>query len=234
MEIPTDLRERLESWDGLSRWERSEIGRHLRRLGLSYGEIGQLIDVKKSTLATWCKTIALTDEEKAAIQARTGPRAGIPVDTQWRRRQEIEAIRARARAEADVLLHDPVWMGGVVLYWAEGCKTSNKLRLAHSESEALRLFMSWTRRFHDRDAAFRGALNLHANNNEPAAREYWGHQLELDPTSGFTKTFIKPDGTGHRKNHLPLGVCSLRMLRGTDALIRTLQWVEVVRVELGS
>jgi len=77
-------------------------------------------------------------------------------------------------------------------------------------------------------------LNLHANNDEPAAREYWANELGLDPMTGFTKTFIKPDGTGHRKNHLRFGVCSLRMARGTDALIRTLEWVAVVRTGLGS
>jgi hypothetical protein len=234
MDVPEDLATRIAEWERLSRWERSELGRALRRVGMSYGEIMDYLEVKKSTLATWCRDIELTAEQKRAIELRTGSRAGIPVDTQWRRRLEIEDIRARARREASILIHDPFWIAGVVLYWGEGAKTCRRLQLAHSEAEALRMFASWTRRFHDPDAAFRGALNLHANNDEPAAREYWANELGLDPMTGFTKTFIKPDGTGHRKNHLRFGVCSLRMARGTDALIRTLEWVAVVRTGLGS
>jgi len=45
------LRARIYEWDQLSRWERSELGKDLRRLGMSYGEIMNLIPVKKSTLA---------------------------------------------------------------------------------------------------------------------------------------------------------------------------------------
>jgi hypothetical protein len=52
MELGSEFRSRIEEWDGLSRWERSELGKDLRRLGLSYGEIMDLIPVKKSTLAT--------------------------------------------------------------------------------------------------------------------------------------------------------------------------------------
>jgi hypothetical protein len=55
MTVGAAFQERVDSWDSLSRWERAELGRDLRRLGLSYGEIMELIPVKKSTLATWCR-----------------------------------------------------------------------------------------------------------------------------------------------------------------------------------
>lgn len=219
--IPGDFHQRVERWETLSRWEKSELGRDLRRLGLSYREIQGLIDVKKSTLATWCRQVELTTYQKRAIIARTGSRQGIPVDTQWRRRAEIEEIRALAVAEAGLLRGDPFWVAGVVLYWAEGSKTTKRLALAHSEVEAARLFVTWARRYHEREAQFRAALNLHADNDEPTARAEWASALSLDPTTDFTKTFIKPDGTGHRKNHLPNGVCRLTMLRSTNAWIRT-------------
>ena len=56
MTVGAAFRERIDSWDTLSRWERSELGKDLRRLGLSYGEIMDLIPVKKSTLATCAAT----------------------------------------------------------------------------------------------------------------------------------------------------------------------------------
>ncbi len=84
-----------------------------------------------------------------------------------------------------------------------------RLELANSDPRALRLFVSWVRRFHDADARFTVALNMHAGNDEPAARLYWTEQLGLDD---YMKTFIKPDGTGHRKNHLSSGD-----MQGSDA-----------------
>ncbi|HJQ77370.1 MAG TPA: hypothetical protein VJ948_08935, partial [Acidimicrobiia bacterium] len=70
MELEAAILERVRNYASLSRWERSELGRDLRRLGLSYGEIMDLITVKKSTLATWCRDVGLTEEQVAAIKVR--------------------------------------------------------------------------------------------------------------------------------------------------------------------
>ena len=227
--VPVELERRIASWEALSRWERSQVGRDLRRLGLSYGEIRRLIDVKKSTLATWCRDIDLSETQKQAILQRTGSRRGIPVDTQWRRREEVKRLQERAREQARKLLDDPFWVAGVVLYWAEGGKTNRRLELAHTEPPALILYRKWARDFHHPTAQFRASINLHADNDEGQARQWWANRLGLDPIDDFTKSFIKPDGTGHRKNHLPHGTCRLSMRSSTDAWLRTLVWIDVVR-----
>lgn len=229
--VPRQLKLRIEQWSTLSRWERSELGRDLRRLGLSYGEIGRLIDVKKSTLATWCRDIVLTEAQARAITERTGSRAGIPVDTNWRRRQEIEQIRKRAAAEAETLTADPAWVAGVVLYWAEGSKTRNHLGVSNSDPVAHRLFIDWVRRFLNESAEFTLQLHLHEGNDEAAAKSYWRTALEL-PDAGFHRTFIKPKGTGHRKNHLPHGVCRVTVRRAADDWNRAMAWIAYLREAL--
>lgn len=229
MRIPEDLNRRIARWNSLSRWERSEVGRGLRRLGLSYGEIREVIDVKKSTLATWCRDINLSEAQKQAIFERTGSRRGIPVNTQRKRHEQIKRLQGRAREEALRLIDDPFWVAGVVLYWAEGAKTNRRLELAHTEPPALILYRKWARDFHDPTAQFRASINLHADNDEVQARRWWARRLGLDPIDDFTKSFIKPDGTGHRKNHLPHGTCRLSMRSSTDAWLRTLVWIDVVR-----
>ena len=149
----------------------------------------------------------------------------MPVDTQWRRRLEIEEIKRKAAIEAEPLIADPMWAAGVALYWGEGAKTSNEPSLANSDPRALRLFNGWVRRFHDPHARFNLKIMLHADNDEVAAREYWAAETDMSVAS-FYKTFVKPNGTGHRKNHLPFGVCIARMRRGTNALHRTLSWID--------
>lgn len=223
MEIAADLMASIHRWPVLSRWERSEVGRELRLAGLSYGEILELIPVPKGTLAGWCRDIELTSEQVAAIKDRRGPRAG-PRDTQWRRREEIARIEAQAVAEAEYLIRDPFWVAGVVLYWGEGSKTQRELSMANSDPAALRLFIAWTRRFLEPQAEFTLKLNLHAGNDEHGARRYWRDQLRLENAT-FYKTFIKPEGTGHRKNHLATGVCTARMRRCADASVRVMKWI---------
>lgn len=79
-QIPQELLDRAAEWDDLHRWERSELGKALRRLGLTYGEIRELIPVPKGTLSYWCREIQLTPAQIVAIYERSSPssRAGIP------------------------------------------------------------------------------------------------------------------------------------------------------------
>jgi hypothetical protein len=228
MAVGIEFQQRIAAWENLSRWERSELGKDLRRVGLSYGEVMELIPVKKSTLATWCREVELTDEQIEALKLRRPALPGVPRNTQRKRHREIELIEARARLESMHLQAHPFWMAGVALYWGEGSKTSRRLEMAHSESEALRFFMQWTRTFHDPNAAFAAALNLHADNDELDARQFWSTELGIE-LNDFTKTFVKPDGTGHRKNHLPSGVCRVTMRRSTDAFLRTTTWIDFLR-----
>jgi len=227
MELGSEFRSRIGLWDRLSRWERSELGKDLRRLGLSYGEIMDLIPVKKSTLATWSRDVRLSEEKMQAIRARSGSREGIPRDTNRKRRIEISLVRVDALSQIPDLMTDPLWVAGAVLYWAEGAKTRNHLELANADPRALRLFIHWIRTYLDPDAAFSLQLHLHEGNDEGAARSHWRSETGLI-NANFHKTFIKPEGTGHRKNHLRHGVCTVKVRRCSDAWQRTMVWIDVV------
>ncbi len=228
MDIATELQRAISRWDNMSRWERSELGRDLRRQGLSYGEIMDLIEVKKSTLATWCRDMTLSNDQIAAIRDRRAQVPGIPRDTQRRRRREVELIRAQAGLEAMHLADDPAWTAGVAMYWGEGSKATRQLSMANSDPAVLRLFMAWAKTYLPPDTGWRAKLNVHANNDEVIARTWWSTQLQL-PVREFTKSFIKPDGTGHRKNHLPHGVCILTKRRSADQYHITMAWVEFMQ-----
>ena len=145
--VPVALVDRASEWDELHRWERSELGKALRRLGLTYGEMRELIPVPTGTLSYWCREIRLSEEQVEAIRDRTGPetRIGIPVDTQWRRREEIDRIRKEARLFALDHIDDSFFVAGVALYWGEGAKTGGDLSLANADPRALRLFIAWVR-----------------------------------------------------------------------------------------
>lgn len=232
-EPPQALLAAAARWALLSRRERAEIGRALRRLGWTYSEIRDVVAVPKGTLAGWCRDIVLTDAQVAAIRERTGSPRGIPRDTQRKRRAAVERIRSEARVFAEDHLHDPLFVAGTVLYWGEGAKTDRLLALTNADPAAHRLYIRWTRRFHNVGAEFVLALHLHHGDDEQLARQWWVNELQLDKPD-FTKTFVKPPGTGHRTNHLPNGICKLRVRRSTDAWFRTETWIEVIRMRLAS
>ncbi|MEA3511715.1 MAG: hypothetical protein U9R51_09795, partial [Actinomycetota bacterium] len=197
-------------------------------------EIRDLIPVPKGTLSNWCREIRLSEEQVKAIRERSGPtsRAGIPVDTQHQRRSELVTIRADARSFAKRHLNDAFFVAGTALYWGEGAKTRNSCSLTNADPAVLRAFVSWARTYLDPHASFVLSLHLHEDNDERAAREYWQTQTGLTDAP-FTKTYIKPRGSGHRKNHLPHGICRVRMRNPSDPWNRVMVWIDVVASRFG-
>jgi len=133
MEIEADILERVRKYETLSRWERQELGRDLRRQGLSYGEIMKLIPVKKSTLATWCREIRLTEEQADEVVLRRTPvpgrtLSGEPYTTHRPRKREVELIKKQARLEAQHLQDDAFWTSGVRLPY--DCSSAGPSRIS--------------------------------------------------------------------------------------------------------
>ena len=233
-EIPGVMLAEASQWSDLHRWERKQLGLALRRLGLTYSEIQSIIPVPRGTLSNWSQEVTLTSTQIDAIKERVGPETqrGIPRDTQWRRRLQIDKIRREARRFAKSHLDDARFVGGVVLYWGEGSKTRNFLDLTNTDPAALRYFIRWVRDYMDPSAEFKLGLHLHEGNDEAAAKHYWSEVLNLG-CARFDKTYIKPAGTGHRKNHLQHGVCRVRTLRASNYWHRVMVWIDVVADSFG-
>jgi hypothetical protein len=219
MDVPAVLRTSIAGYRSLGQWDRADLGRSWRRLGLSYGEIMEPIPVPKRTLAGRCRKIRLSDEQAREIKVRTGSRLGVPRDTQRKRRLQVQQIQAEAHRFALDHIGDPFWVAGTVRNWGEGSKTKRRLPVANADPALLQLFIGWTRRFHHSEAAFVLALHFHEGNDEAGARQQWQTGLGVDE---FTKSFITPSGTGHRKNHLRYGVCRVSVRRSADAWIRAM------------
>ena len=150
-----------------------------------------------------------------------------PRDTQWRRRLEVARLRTEARRYARAHLDDAAFVAGTVLYWAEGGKTERQLTLSNADPAALRTFIRWVHRHVQPEPRVSLQLFLHADNDESQARAWWSRQLRW-PDLYFIKTYLKPAGTGHRKNHLPFGVCKARICRSADGSVLFEGFLDVV------
>lgn len=107
-------------------------------------------------------------------------------------------------------------IAGTKLYWAEGTKSGDDLRISNADPLLMLFMVEWLRICltisEDRLTA---SINYHEGQNEQLIREYWAKLIGL-PLASFNKSFMKPPGTGHRKHYLQWGVCRIRVRRSAD------------------
>lgn len=230
--IPPELRARAACWGELQRWERRELARELRALGLSYREISAIIPASKGSISNWCRDVSVSPEQAARLRA-LGPSPTQRAAMAARKRHRAAEVRSTRRAEATIeaipLLTDASFVAGLVAYWSEGAKNGSGARFANSDPCLARLFIAWVERFLQTPRSrMRAYLNIHADQDEQACIGYWAHELGFS-LEQFGKTFIKPDGTGHRKAILYHGTISIRLPGGGATLDRILGWIDALR-----
>lgn len=208
----------------------------LRSLGLSIKEIARLVPASRGSISVWTRDVVLTEEQRARLAAKRpdiAVRREIGARRHRQRLEEIEAIRVRGRAQARNLGIDPVWVAGVVAYWSEGDK-SRELRFANSDPALVRLFIAWAIRFLPVTLDdLQARLHLHSGQDERERILYWSRQTGI-PTSRFGKTFVKREGTGHRKKVLYQGTIQIRVRRSVDLLHLVAGWIDGIAASQGA
>ena len=192
----------------MKRWEQKELVQSLRREGFSYHEIIQRIpfSLARSTMSHWCKDIELTPKQLDRLDGlyREGSYRGRllgPKTTQRRRAAEVEIIQAKAHAEVADLQRNKLWLAGLMLYWAEGNK-AHRVGVSNSDARLIAFMMKWFREYcRLPEGKFRAYLHLHSGQDEQAMKAFWANVTGL-PISQFGKSYVKKEGTGHRKNIL--------------------------------
>ena len=213
------------------RWEIKQTVINLRRKGLSYSEIRKQIPIAKSTVSSWCKNIELTSEQISRLDERykAGTYLGClrgAKSNQLRRAKEVEGIKAEAKFEIPPLSKDEFKIAGLMLYWAEGYK-SRKVGVSNSDPELIRFMMRWFREVCKvPEHKFKVYIHLHSGQNEAERKKFWSKITAL-PLSRFGKSYIKKEGTGHRKNILYNGTASINIC-DKNLLHKILSWIEAV------
>lgn len=202
-----------------------------RRQGLSYNEILQKVPVAKSSVSLWCRDIELTPQQKHILKkkwvenlrkfAKFGPMA-IKV----RREREINKIREAAKKEIRLLTPYEFKIAGTMLYWAEGSK-SHGVEITNSDPKLIRFMVRWFKEVCGATSeGLTARLNIHANQNDKKIKKYWSEITGI-PLAQFGKSYIKPEGAGHRKNILHNGVIRVRF-GSEDLRHRIMAWIKAL------
>jgi hypothetical protein len=211
--------------------------RLLRLQGLSFGEIRAVLSVAKSTLNGWLKDIELTDAQKRRLleRAATG-REKARVRGAWSNRQKriqrIAETFASARREFLERLADPLFVAGVVLYWAEGSKTGPPFMFANSDPTAIRTMMQWLSAHGSvPKGKIVGRVYVHRLYADCGFERFWEEATGL-PASQFRKPVFKPTPHKVKKNPTYMGCCRL-VVNSSELFWRLRAWQEELVRYLG-
>ena len=215
----------------MKRWEQKDQIQGLRRQGFSYREILARVPfiLARSTMSHWCRDIELTsgqldrlDQLKETSWYRH--RLLGAKTNQRRRAEEVAAIRAEARIAVPDLARNMLWVAGLMLYWAEGSKTS-QVELSNSDPRIARLMMRWFRECClVPEEKFKAYLNIHSGQDDAVIKAYWSGVTGI-PVARFGKSYIKQEGTGHRKNILYQGTIKVTICN-RNLLHKIHGWIE--------
>jgi len=122
-----------------------------------------------------------------------------------------------------------------MLYWAEGCKTVG-LSITNSDKRIILFMIKWLEKVLKINIKkqIKAHLHIHVGDDDLKIKKYWSKITGI-PLHNFGKSFIKSQGTGHRKNILPNGIMRIRVYgKGMENLRhKIMTWVdEIYRVAL--
>lgn len=199
----------------------------LRKLGESFSEIREKIKVSKGTLSLWLRDVKLSPEQEQIIYAtwRQKHAYRLAKANQEKRESSIKKIAFEAKKEAVSLFGNPLFLAGLMLYWAEGDKSELReaLKFSNSDPAMIKFMMRWFREIclvpEDK---FRIALHIHTFHCRQDIEGYWSKLTNI-PRSQFHKTQIKPTSLGQRRNPLYDGTCAIS-IHNRDLFRRIRGW----------
>lgn len=205
----------------------------LRKKGFSYGEIKKEVNVAKSTLSYWLKTIPLTP----GLKRRHYTAKVLNLARGWcsqreRRKREIAKIIEEAEKEIQLPISFETYrLIGTFLYWAEGRKTAG-FEVVNSDPHFILFMVRWSERiFKVTPQNLTASLNIYPQQNDLELRQFWS-QLTGIPLENFRKSYIKPPNKGYKKNNLYYGTIKIRVPKGTDMRHRVFEWVKTILKEV--
>jgi hypothetical protein len=182
--------------------------------GRSVREIAALLGVSVSSVCRWTADITLSPGFIEALRQRNpavnGCLTGTREQSAARRAIRMEAQRrGRELARRPTRLH----VAGCMLYWAEGSKERNSVKLTNSDADLVALFVRFLRACYDVDPErITLRVNCHLNNGLELAEieAWWLERLDL-PLASLRKSTVNRASSASRwhRNVLVYGTVSV-------------------------
>jgi hypothetical protein len=208
----------------------------LRQQGLSYREILDLVDVRKSTLSLWLRDLILTDEQKARLNNKQVVSRIFGGKARHEKRlKQTEEIIANASQEVGCLSKRDLWLIGVALYWAEGskekaAKIGSGAQFTNSDGAMVKLFILWLKNacmVNDKDITYEIYLHDSRKDILNRVKEYWsdvtGRSPELLTKVYYKRTPLKTNRTNVEDTYH--GILRVRVRKSSNLNRKIAGWV---------
>ena len=177
---------------------------HLRRLGKSYSEIRKQLNVSKSALSLWLRSVKLIPAQLERLKGRQRSGLGGGKANREKRIRRTKEVIKEAKKEAGQFFKTPLFLSGLMLYWAEGDKSDERevVKFTNSDPAMIKFIMRWFREVCKvPEKKFRIALHIHKLHCRKDVEEYWSKLTNI-PSIQFYKIQIKPTSLRYRRNRL--------------------------------
>ncbi|MCI0709308.1 MAG: hypothetical protein L0154_04015, partial [Chloroflexi bacterium] len=179
----------------MTKRDKREEARSLRRQGISIIVIARQLKAPKSSVSTWCRDIQLTPEQEAALQhsdARRkaqvkGAGANVAIHREKRRRYQEQGRQKACEG-------DPLHLAGCMLYWAEGSKRRNMVEFVNSDPEMMVLFNRFLREALSVDKEkIKFSIRCYMGNGVPLTEieDYWSTLLDISKDNISLRDHLK-------------------------------------------
>ncbi|MBU2564114.1 hypothetical protein KKA23_00805 [Patescibacteria group bacterium] len=206
------------------KWKQIEKARELRKLGWTFKEIMKKVPGHRSTLNRWCYDIELTPKQIASKGKRYTARLKGAKSNQIKRQKQIVKIKQEAKKEICPLTDYEFKLAGAALYWAEGSKKGGT-SIANSNPELIKFTTKWLKNICNvPNKKFDICLYLHSGHNEEKMKKYWSKITKIS-LQNFKKSYIKKEGSGHKKIDSYKGTVRLRT-NNENLRHKILGWIE--------
>ena len=195
--------------------EREQARRLRAEQGLPIKEIARRVGVSVSSVSTWVRDVPLTAEQEAALDARNPVRNGqrLGAENNSRRCRELRSAAqedGRERARTD----DPDFIGGCMLYWAEGSKRRNSVTFTNADPDVVDVFLRFLRTSYGvTDDRVTLSVNCFLQNGltVDAIQDWWLDRLQLPASCLRTPAINRVSSASKRlKGHiLPYGTARI-------------------------
>lgn len=187
------------------------IATKLRRQGKSYNNISKELGVPMSTLSNWFSDVGWSKSIKIDLTKKANYIARKRLRT-YNKKQKIfwEAWREQARQQArdtfSKLKSNPLFISGIMLYWAEGDnKPRNPFRLSNTDPRMIKLYVKFLiESLNVPKENIRLGLILYPDLIEDKCINFWSENTNIHKSQFYKTQFIQGR---HPTKRLSYGIC---------------------------
>jgi hypothetical protein len=202
------------------RFDDRNLARELRKKGYSFSEIRERIsNLPKGTLNYWLKDIVLTNDqklrlfEKAKDAGEVGRLKGA-IKNRENKLKLVGQIFINARKEGKIRSVDSFFVVGLMLYWAEGAKSTSleQVDFTNSDPIMIEIMMRWFREIGKvSEEKFKVSLQIIENIHKIIETEMFWSKITKVPIKRFNKSKIKPTPLKGKRSPSYYGTCTIRI-----------------------